>query len=121
MCTINGWYFWVYARVPLLRRESSTHGQVGWLHTRWVRGEEGKFKKLREVGSLLSYLTAGENYFSCVRLGRWSRYSQVLLLPLGIPQQGAGGQPGWGPRYPDVQTSYSSPRCADHFEHRYDM
>ena len=41
------------AHVRLLRKESSTRGWVGWLSTRWVGDEEGRFKKLQEVGSLL--------------------------------------------------------------------
>ena len=40
-------------------------------------------KKLQEVGSLLGYVTARDNY--CVRVGQLSPYSQVLLLPHGIP------------------------------------
>ena len=37
----GGWSFRVYVRVRLLGRESSTCGEVGWLPTRWVEGEEG--------------------------------------------------------------------------------
>ena len=48
------YFFRVYVHVRLLRRRSSTCGWVGGLSTRWVEGEEGGFKELREVGSLLS-------------------------------------------------------------------
>ena len=37
-----GWYFRVYVRVHLLRRESPTRG--GWLSTHWVGDEGGRFK-----------------------------------------------------------------------------
>ena len=50
-----GWYFRVYVRVHLLRRECSTRGSVGWLSAHWIGGEGGGFKKLREVGSPLIY------------------------------------------------------------------
>ena len=39
-----GWYFRVYTRVRLLRRDSSPRGSVGWLRTRWVGGEESGFQ-----------------------------------------------------------------------------
>ena len=32
---------------------------------------------------------------------------------------GGGGQPGWGPRYPNIHTSKGSPRPTDHFEHTF--
>ena len=32
---------------------------------------------------------------------------------------GRGGQPGWGPDYPNIKTSKRSPHRADHFEYRY--
>ena len=41
--------------------------------------------KVPEVGRLLGYLTAKDKHFNCVRVGHFSRYSQVLLLPLGVP------------------------------------
>ena len=75
--------------VRLLRRESCTCGEVGWLPTHWVGAEEGAFKKLREVGSL----TAGGNHFCQVRVGQLSRYSHVLLLPLGVPPMPAPAVP----------------------------
>ena len=34
----------------------------------WVGGEECGFKRLREVGSLLGYLTAEEKTFYCMRV-----------------------------------------------------
>ena len=49
-----GWYCRVYVRVHLLRRESSTRGWVGQLSTHWVGGEGDGFKKLWEVGNLVS-------------------------------------------------------------------
>ena len=58
----------------------------GLLSTRWFGGEEGGFKpKLQEAGSLLGDPTAGQNCFYYVTVERLSRYSQVLLLPLGVP------------------------------------
>ena len=42
-------------RVHLLRRESSTCGRVGLLPTHWVGAEDGRFRKLQEVGTLLGY------------------------------------------------------------------
>ena len=54
--------------------------------TRWVGGERGRFKKLREGGNLVGYLSPwGESCLYCMRVGQVPRYSQVLLLPLGIP------------------------------------
>ena len=44
-----GWYFQVHIHVLLLRRESSTQGQVGWLHTRGIR-DDGGFKKTASSG-----------------------------------------------------------------------
>ena len=61
----------------LLRRKPSTFGEVGWLPTRWVGGDEGGFeKKLREVGTLLGYLIAGGEI--CVTVEQLSHCSQVL-------------------------------------------
>ena len=74
------WYFWVYARVRLLRRESSTCGQVGGLPTRWVGGETGRFKKLREVGSQWGLTAKGKLFLLC-------KSGTVVLLLLG----GGGG------------------------------
>ena len=71
----------VSVHVRLLRRESSTCGYVGWFPTRWVGFK--KEKRLREVGSLLGYPTAGGSSFCCMGVGQLSRCSQVLLLPLG--------------------------------------
>ena len=52
----DGWYLRVYARVRLLRRGSPTCGWGGWLHTRWVGGDEGEFlnicRRLVRVGQL---------------------------------------------------------------------
>ena len=42
----------------------------GWLSTRWVGGEGGRFKTVREVGGALR-----------VRVGQVCRHSQVLLPP----------------------------------------
>ena len=44
------WYFQVYIRVRLLRRNSSNHGSVGWLPPHWVGGEEGNFKNTARGG-----------------------------------------------------------------------
>ena len=57
----------------------------GWvgagLMLRW--GKEGGFTKLREVGRATQQ--PGPDYSYCVRVGQLPRYSQVLLLPLGVP------------------------------------
>ena len=71
-----GWYLLVNVRGRLFRKESSTCGYVGTLPTRWVGGEEESFKEMRQVGSLLGYLTAGKNCFYCMTAGQLSRYSQ---------------------------------------------
>ena len=65
-----GSYFWVYVLVRLLRGESCTLGQVGWLSTRWVRGERGRLKKMGEVEPVRRTRTAGENYFCEVTPGQ---------------------------------------------------
>ena len=78
-------FFRVCVRGRLLRRESSVCRWGGWVQG-WDWNAERRFKMLREVGSLLGSLTAeGEIVFYCVRVGESSRYSQVLLLPLGVP------------------------------------
>ena len=43
------------------------------------------FETLQEVGSLFGYLTAGINYCYCVRVRQLFHYSQLLLLPMGVP------------------------------------
>ena len=45
-----GWYFQVYARVRLLRRQSSTCGSLGWVPTHWDGSQEGGFKKTARGG-----------------------------------------------------------------------
>ena len=54
------WYFRVCIHVCLLRRESSSHGEVGWVPTRSVGGQEGKKTCERWAAAQLP-LTAGAN------------------------------------------------------------
>ena len=83
----------VSARVCRLRGDSSTSGSVGWLPTHWVGREEGGLQASAGGGEpAWPPLTAGERYFDCVRVGRWSRCSQRLLLPPNVPLLPTGGR-----------------------------
>ena len=82
----RGWYFRVYVRVRLLE-EGILQSWRGWVGRPPVGlgVKRAGSKKRREVGSLFGYLIAGGHYLYCGRVRELSCYSQVLLLPLGVP------------------------------------
>ena len=68
----------------------------GWLSTRWIGGEGGACQKKNARGGEPARVTATAegNYVDSVRVGRLSRYSHVLLLPLwGRSHADAGDAP----------------------------
>ena len=67
-----GWYSRVYVRVRLLRRESCTRGQVGWLSTGWLgEGARSKKERWREVEATRpTPIAGGELVFT-----RWEWHS----------------------------------------------
>ena len=87
---------------------------MGWSPTRWVGGEEGGFKKLREMGSLLDYQPAGEKLFSLPETlvplltkaasAPWhpSHAGAGGLHTKSCPRQGGGGE-GMGSTCPLLQ------------------
>ena len=85
------------------RRESSSHGWVGWLSTQWdgVKGVGSKDARSGEPARLTP--TAGENNFNAVRHGGATTTGPDATPPqLSVKTCGGGGGGGGGGVLPGV-------------------